>query len=252
MDLQLDGKVALVTGGTKGIGRACVEALAAEGARVAFCARTASDVEAAAKELTAAGHTVAGTALDVADGAALAAWVGASAEQFGQVDVVVANVSALAIGATEANWQASFEVDLMHTVRTCEAAIPHLRTSKGAIVAISSVSGREIDFAKDAYGTMKAAVIHYVQGLAFQLAADGVRANVVSPGNTYFPGGVWAGIEGGNPDLFATALGLNPTGRMAKPEEIAYAVTMLASPRASFITGTNVVVDGALTRGVQF
>lgn len=252
MDLQLDGKVALVTGGTKGIGRACVEALAAEGARVAFCARTAAEVEAAAKELTAAGHTVVGTALDVADGPALTGWVAASAEQFGAIDVVVANVSALAIGPTEENWQASFEVDLMHTVRMCEAAIPHLTASHGAIVAISSVSGREIDFAKDAYGTMKAAVIHYVQGLAFQLAADGVRANVVSPGNTYFAGGVWAGIETGNPDLFSTALGLNPSGRMAAPEEIAYAVTMLASPRASFITGTNVVVDGALTRGVQF
>ena len=251
MDLQLDGKIALVTGGTKGIGRACVEALAAEGATVAFCARTASDVETAAKELTAAGHTVVGTALDVADKAALEGWVSASAEQLGRIDVAVANVSALAIGPTEENWEASFQVDLMHTVRLCEAALPHLTATKGAIVAISSVSGREIDFAKDAYGTMKAAVVHYVQGIAFQLAASGVRANVVSPGNTYFPGGVWAGIEAGNPDLFATALGLNPTGRMAKPEEIAYAVTMLASPRASFITGTNVVVDGALTRGVQ-
>ncbi len=251
MDLQLDGKIALVTGGTKGIGRACVEALAAEGATVAFCARTAADVETAEKELTAAGHTVVGTALDVADRAALTGWVSASAEQLGRVDVAVANVSALAIGATEENWEAGFQVDLMHTVRLCEAAIPHLTTTHGAIIAISSVSGREIDFAKDAYGTMKAAVIHYVQGLAFQLAASGVRANVVSPGNTYFPGGVWAGIETGNPDLFATALGLNPTGRMARPEEIAYAVTMLASPRASFITGTNVVVDGALTRGVQ-
>jgi len=252
MDLQLDGKVALVTGGTKGIGRACVEALAVEGATVAFCARTAADVEAAEKELTAAGHTVVGTALDVADREALAGWVAASAERLGGIDVAVANVSALAIGASEENWQASFQVDLMHTVRLCEAALPHLTTSKGAIIAISSVSGREIDFAKDAYGTMKAAVIHYVQGLAFQLAASGVRANTVSPGNTYFPGGVWAGIETGNPDLFATALGLNPTGRMAKPEEIAYAVTMLASPKASFITGTNIVVDGALTRGVQF
>jgi len=251
MDLQLDGKVALVTGGTKGIGRACVEALAAEGATVAFCARTAPDVETAAKELTAAGHTVVGTALDVADKAALEGWVSASAEQLGRIDVAVANVSALAIGATEENWEAGFQVDLMHTVRLAEAAIPHLTATRGAIVAISSVSGREIDFAKDAYGTMKAAVIHYVQGIAFQLAASGVRANLVSPGNTYFPGGVWAGIETGNPDLFATALGLNPTGRMAKPEEIAYAVTMLASPRASFITGTNVVVDGALTRGVQ-
>jgi NAD(P)-dependent dehydrogenase (short-subunit alcohol dehydrogenase family) len=251
MDLQLDGKVALVTGGTKGIGRACVEALAAEGATVAFCARTKDDVEAAAEELTAGGITVAGTALDVADGDALAGWVAATADRFGRIDVAVANVSALAVGSTEENWEKSFQVDLMHTVRLAEAALPHLTTTKGALVAISSVSGREIDLAKDAYGTMKAAIVHYVQGLAFQHAAAGVRANVVSPGNTYFPGGFWTAIEAGNPELFATSMALNPTGRMARPEEIAYAVTMLASPRASFVTGTNVVVDGALTRGVQ-
>jgi 3-oxoacyl-[acyl-carrier protein] reductase len=218
---------------------------------VAFCARTKADVEAAEKELRAAGGDVTGSVVDVADGTALAGWVAASAEAFGGVDVAVANVSALAIGSGEDNWKASFEVDLMHTVRLCEAALPYLEKAKGSIVAVSSVSGREIDFAKDAYGTMKSAVIHYISGMAFQLAASGVRANCVSPGNTYFPGGVWAGIEGGNPELFSTALGLNPTGRMATPQEIAYAVTMLASPRASFITGTNLVVDGALTRGVQ-
>ena len=95
----------------------------------------------------------------------------------------------------------------MHTVRLCEAAMPHLLESTGAIVAVSSVSGREIDFAKDAYGTMKAAVVHYISGLAFQHAAAGVRANCVSPGNTYFPGGVWNNIETGNPELFATTLG---------------------------------------------
>jgi 3-oxoacyl-[acyl-carrier protein] reductase len=245
MDLQLSGKAAIVTGGTKGIGRAVVEALLAEGARVAFCARTADEVAKAADETGAVGTTV-----DVGDGDALKAWVAASVEAFGGLDVAVANVSALAIGPGEDNWKAGFE-DLMHTVRLCEAATPHLEASKGSVVAVSSVSGREIDFAKDAYGTMKAAVVHYVAGLALQLAPSGARANCVSPGNTYFPGGVWAGIEGGNPSLFATALGMNPTGRMATAEEVAYAVTMLASPRASFITGTNLVVDGALTRGVQ-
>jgi NAD(P)-dependent dehydrogenase (short-subunit alcohol dehydrogenase family) len=248
MDLQLAGTTAMVTGGTKGIGRAVVEALLAEGARVAFCARTPADVERAQDEL---GDDAAGTVLDVADGAALTAWVADTHERFGSVDTVVANVSALAIGSGEENWRAGFEVDLMHTVRLCEAALPHLLESRGSIVAVSSVSGREIDFAKDAYGTMKAAIVHHVAGLAHQHAAAGVRANTVSPGNTYFPGGVWAGIEGGNPELFSTALGLNPTGRMATPEEIAYAVVVLASPRASFITGTNLVVDGALTRGVQ-
>jgi 3-oxoacyl-[acyl-carrier protein] reductase len=251
MDLQLSGKAALVTGGTKGIGRAVVEALVAEGARVGFCARTASDVEKAEDELRAAGGEVAGSEVDVADGVALDAWVTSSAERFGGLDVVVANVSALSIGPSEDNWKAGFDVDLMHTVRLSEAALPYLTRSRGSIVAVSSVSGREIDFAKDAYGTMKAAVIHYVSGLAYQHAAAGVRANCVSPGNTYFPGGVWNSIETGNPELFNTALGLNPTGRMATPQEVAYAVTMLASPRASFITGTNLVVDGALTRGVQ-
>jgi 3-oxoacyl-[acyl-carrier protein] reductase len=252
MDLQLTGKVALVTGGTKGIGRAIVEALAAEGARVAFCARTAADVETAQTELRGAGHDVTGTAVDVGDAAAIASWVAGSAEQLGGVDVVVANVSALAIGPGEANWQASFEVDLMHTVRLVEAALPHLEQSSAAsVIAVSSVSGREIDFADGSYGVMKAAIVHYVSGLAYDLAAKGIRANVVSPGNVYFDGGVWQRTEQGNKEFFDVAMGLNPTGRMGTPEETAYAVVMLASPLASRISGTNLVVDGALTKGVQ-
>jgi NAD(P)-dependent dehydrogenase (short-subunit alcohol dehydrogenase family) len=251
MDLQLDGRTALVTGGTKGIGRAVVEGLAAEGAKVAFCARTEADVVKAEKELRAAGHEVTGTSVDVADAEALTSWVAASAEQYGGIDVVVANVSALAIGPGPEHWQPSFEVDLMHTVRMVDAALPHLEASGvGSIIAISSVSGREIDFAAGAYGVMKAALVHYTSGLAHQLAGK-VRANAVSPGNTYCDGGVWQSIEQGDPEFFGTALGLNPTGRMARPEEIAYGVVMLASPRASFVTGTHLVVDGALTRGVQ-
>lgn len=251
MDLQLSGRTALVTGGTKGIGRAVVEGLATEGANVAFCARTEADVVTAEQELQAAGHSVAGTAVDVADGAALAAWVAASAERFGGIDVVVANVSALAIGAGPEHWAPSFEVDLMHTVRLVEAALPHLEASGvGSVIAVASVSAREIDFASGAYGVMKAALVHYTSGLAVQHAGK-IRANAVSPGNTYFEGGVWHSLESGDPEFFATALGLNPTGRMATPDEVAYGVTMLASPRASFITGAHLVIDGALTRGVQ-
>lgn len=252
MDLRLTGLRALVTGGTKGIGRAIVEGLAAEGASVAFCARTQSDVEDAVADLTGKGANVVGGAVDVGDGPSLAAWVRDAADALGGLDIVVTNVSALAIGPSEENWRASFDVDMMHTVRTVEAAMPLLEQSASpAITIVSSVSAREIDFAADAYGSMKAALVHYAQAQAYQLADKGIRVNSVSPGNTFFEGGVWHQIQDGNPDLFRDALALNPTGRMAKPEEIAYAVIMLSSPRASFVTGTNVVVDGALTRGVQ-
>jgi 3-oxoacyl-[acyl-carrier protein] reductase len=132
-------------------------------------------------------------------------------------------------------------------------ALPYLEKSPhAAIVTISSVSGREIDFAAGPYGTFKAALIHYTQGLAYQLAGKGIRANTISPGNTYFPGGVWHQIEHGNPPLFKEALALNPTGRMGTPQEMANAAVFLASPAASFVTGANLLVDGALTRGVQF
>jgi 3-oxoacyl-[acyl-carrier protein] reductase len=253
MDLGLKGLNAVVTGATKGIGRAIAETLAAEGVNVSICARNAAEVEATVAALKMKGVKVHGAALDVADGAALKAWVEASAAAFGGVDIAVANVSALAIGQDEASWQKEFEVDMMGTVRLVNAAMPYLeRSGKGAIVAVSSVSGREVDFAAGPYGTFKAALIHYVQGLAFQLAGKGIRANTISPGNTYFAGGVWEQIRNGNPALYAQALALNPTGRMGTPQEMANGAVFLASPAASFITGTNLVIDGALTRGVQF
>ena len=247
MDLGLSGRKALVSGATKGIGRAIAECLAAEGAQVSICARDAAEVDAAVASLSGFGR-----ALDVADGAALAAWVEASAEALGGIDIVIPNVSALAIAGDDA-WRRGYETDLMGTVRMVDAALPFLRRSDAAsIVIISSVSGREVDFAAGPYGAFKAALIHYAQGLAYQLAGVGVRANTVSPGNTYFAGGVWENIERDNPDLFKVAMALNPTGRMGRPEEIARAAAFLASPAASFVTGTNLVVDGALTRGVQF
>lgn len=252
MDLKLTGKRAVVSGGSKGIGRAIVEALVDEGAVVSFCARTAADVEAAEKALTDRGGRVHGSVVDVADAVQVSGWVEQAAATMGGLDIVIPNVSALNVNNDEEAWAATFNTDLMHTVRMVNAALPHLEASDAAaIVVISSVSGREIDFAAGSYGTMKAALIHYTQGIAYQLAPKGIRANIVSPGNIYFDGGIWNMIKDNIPDLYASALALNPTGRMGKPEEIAAAAVFLASPVSSFTMGTNLVVDGALTRGVQ-
>jgi len=252
MDLGLKGLNAVVTGGSKGIGRSVAEVLADEGANVAFCARNADDVAATVAALKAKGIVAFGAALDVADKAALEGFVADSAKALGGIDIVVANVSALAVQDNEEAWQKAFDTDMMHTVRSVNAAMPYLEASKHpAVVFISSVSGREVDFTGPAYGAFKAALVHYAQRLAHQLAPKAIRVNAVSPGNTYFEGGVWHQIETHNPDLFNSALALNPTGRMAKPEEIARGVVFLASPASSFTTGTNLVIDGALTRGVQ-
>jgi NAD(P)-dependent dehydrogenase (short-subunit alcohol dehydrogenase family) len=252
MDLGLKGLRALVTGGTKGIGRRCADLLADEGASVAVCARDAAGVEATVAALDAKGVTAFGQALDVADKAPLEAWVAASAEALGGIDIVIGNVSALAVGDDEESWAKEFATDLMHSVRLVNAAMPWLEKSRApSITLISSVSGREVDFTGPGYSVMKTAVVRYAQDLAHKLAPKMIRANTVSPGNTYFDGGIWQWIEQNNPQLYADSLALNPTGRMAKPEEIARGVVFLASPASSFTTGTNLVIDGALTRGVQ-
>lgn len=253
MDLHLAGLRALVTGGTRGIGRAVVETLLAEGASVAFCARDENGVRAAEAELAAGpGQTVAGTRLDVADAAALSAWVTGSARLLGGVDIVVANVSAMQAQDCEEVWARCVEVDLLGSVRLVQAALPFLQQSTAAsIVTLSSVSGREIDAFEGPYGAVKAAVVHYTQGIAHRLAPQGIRANTVSPGNTLFEGGSWDANRRGNPDFFAASLAKIPAGRMGTVQEMANAVVFLASPASSFTSGTNLVVDGALTRGVQ-
>ena len=254
MDLGLKGLNVLVTGGTKGIGRRAADMFAAEGANVAVCARNAAEVEAAAASLKKAGVKSFGQAIDVGDKAALEGWVHASAKALGGIDILVANVSALAAAEdTEDSWKAEFDIDMMHTVRSVNASLPYLEKSKWpSIVVVSSVSGREIDFTSPAYGAFKAALIHYAHGLAHKLAPKLIRVNSVSPGNVYFTGGIWNYVEDNMPDLFKQALALNPTGRMATPEEIGKGIVFLASPASSFTMGTNLMIDGALTKGVQF
>jgi len=253
MDLGLKGLNALVTGGTKGIGRRAADIFADEGANVAVCARNKGEVDAAVVELGKKSVKSFGQAIDVSNKAELEGWIAASASALGGIDILVANVSALAVDQSEEAWQKQFQVDMLHTVRAVNAAQPYLEKSKSAaIVVVSSVSGREVDFTGPAYGAFKAALIHYAQRMAFELAPKMIRVNAVSPGNTYFAGGVWEHIEKNIPDLFSKALALNPTGRMATPEEIGRGIVFLASPASSFTTGTNLVIDGALTRGIQF
>lgn len=252
MDLGLNGLRVLVTGGTKGIGLHCARIFAEEGASVSVCARDATGVTETVEQLKTKGVPVFGRAVDVSNAHALKSWVQDSAAALGGIDMVVGNVSALAVADDEAAWKAGFETDMMHSVRLVNAAMPWLEKSSAAsITLISSVSGREVDFTGPAYGAFKAALVHYAQGLAMKLAPMGIRANTVSPGNTYFEGGIWQSIEQNNPDLFKGALAMNPMGRMARPEEIARGVVFLASPASSFTSGTNLVIDGALTKGVQ-
>ncbi|MBG6216943.1 NAD(P)-dependent dehydrogenase (short-subunit alcohol dehydrogenase family) [Arthrobacter sp. CAN_A6] len=253
MDLQLKGRTALVTGGTRGIGRAIVESFAAEGANVAFCARNPDEIAETEGALAGGGVRIAGRAVDMGDGGAVMRWVESVGEDFGGLDMVVSNVSALAFADTEENWEASLRVDLLGTVRLVKAALPYLEKSAApSIVAISSVSGREVDFASGPYGTVKSALVAYLAGLAFQLAEKGIRANTVSPGNTFHEGGAWDIIQKGNPELFSMAMGLNPTHRMGTPKEIADTVVFVSSPLSSRTTGANILVDGGLSRGIQF
>jgi 3-oxoacyl-[acyl-carrier protein] reductase len=251
MDLGLKAKNALVTGGSKGIGLAIAELFATEGANVAICSRSAEDVANVVKALGGKGVKAWGRGIDVADPVALKGWVEGAASELGGIDSLVCNVSALAVGDTPETWEKSFRTDMMHTVNSVAAAMPYLEQSKSASIAIvSSVSGFEVDFAAGSYGAIKAALIHYAKGLSNQLVAKGIRVNAVSPGNTYFEGGIWQNIEQGMPDLFKTAMSLNPTGRMGTAEEVAVGVVFLASPLASRISGTNLIIDGALTKAV--
>ena len=255
MDLQLAGKKALVTGSTSGIGRAIAERLALEGADVAICARSGDAVDNTVKALESKGAKAWGRSVDVKDPVALRNWVEGAAAALGGVDILVANASALSFGLSIEAFRSAFDVDLIHTVTAVEAAMPHLeRSSAGSIVAIGSIGGVEDtalnSYTMVSYGAIKAALHFYIKSLARAVAPKGVRANVVSPGPTFVDGGAWDRIKSEKPDVFRNAVAMIPMGRMARPEEIANVVAFTASPTASYVTGANLVVDGAFTRRI--
>ena len=255
MDLGLKGKRALITGGTRGIGRAIAEQLADEDVHIAICARRADEVRQAVAALKARGVSAMGAALDVSDGPALKAWIKAAAHELGGLDILVANASALAAAAREEDWRQSVSIDLMGTVNTVEGGMPFLERSDAAsIVIIATVSAVETsrDFGVDPYGSIKAAILHYAKSLANAVAPKRIRVNAVSPGATYIADGFWGRIERESPGMFSAVVQSIPAGRMGRPDEIANAVAFLASPRASYITGTNLTVDGGITSRVQF
>lgn len=253
MDLGLRGKRAIVTGATRGIGRAIVELLAAEGCDVGFCARSEDEVEATAAAIRARGVSAFGAAVNVRDGDAYRAWLERVAGELGGCDVFVPNVSAGGGMDSEKNWWKNFEIDVLHTVRGCEALMPHLaKSGQGSVVVISSTNAIETFAAPMAYNAMKAALITYSKQLSQFVGRQNVRVNSVCPGPIYFEGGAWEMIKGTNQKFYDSTLRAMPNGRFGTPDEVARVVAFLASPAASLITGANVVADNGFTKGVRY
>ena len=256
MDLNLRGKKCVILGGTRGIGRAIADTLADEGADVAICARNADQITKAVAELKSKGINATGGPVDVTDGAALQAWIKSAGEDLGGIDILVSNAGAMAQGNDQASWKQNFELDLLGAVNAFEAAEPFLgqaadANGDAAVIVITSISAAVADNA-GSYGPIKAAMIHMAKGLARQHAKRGIRVNTVSPGMVYFEGGIWHQVEQNMPDFFKKAVSRNPTGRCATAQEIADAAVFLASPRSSYTTGSNLIVDGAVSNRVNF
>lgn len=252
MDLNLQGNRALVTGGTKGIGRAIAEALVAEGCDVAICSRTDADVQAAVEAFKAKGVNAFGQAVDVGDGDALKGWVAASADALGGIDCLVSNVSG-GNAQGEEGWRANFEHDVLGTVRLVEAAVPYLEKSDNAsIIMISSTAALEKFIGANAYNAMKGAMIQYAGALAQDLGPKGIRVNSICPGPIFIEGGSWDKIKQHMKDFYDQTVGQVPLGRLGSAEEVAAQAVLLASTLGAFTSGANLVIDGGFTKRIQF
>ena len=245
MRIDLSGRRVVVTGGSRGIGRAIALACAEAGAAVSVCARNAEGLGPVRQAIAAHGVTAHAQACDVADGTALAGYIAAAAEALGGIDILVCNASGFGTSDDEAGWQRSIDVDLLGTARAIRAAVPYLEQSEaGSIINISSISGFGASARTPPYGAVKAAIISYTQSEAAVMARKGIRVNCIAPGSIEFPGGTWERAKINNPQLYGAILRSIPFGRLGHPEEIANVVVFLASPLANWVTGQTISVDG--------
>lgn len=245
MQISFKDRNVVVAGGSRGIGRAIALAFAAAGANVSICARGAEALKAAEADLAPHGMRVHAARCDLADGAAVTAYVQDAARALGGIDVLINNASGFGRTDDETGWGASVNVDLMASVRASHAALPFLEKSgRGAIIHISSISGLQPSARTPPYGAVKAALIQYTMTQGLSLAARRIRVNAIAPGSIEFPGGVWDIARRDNRKLYDGILRSIPWGRLGAPEEIATVALFLASDMASWITGQTIVVDG--------
>ncbi len=253
MKLELEGKVALVTGASRGIGRAIAKGLAAEGAKLVLMARGQETLDDAAAELSAAGAEVLGISCDVSDDGSVGDLVRVALESFGRIDILVSNASALAVGGAREDWDKSLSVDLMGAVRLVEAVLPGMRAQgSGSILLVSSISSIEASPMEDyGYTSAKAALNAYAKKLAINEGKHGIRANALLPGSVEFPGGGWDVMRNQNPPIYEMVRSSIPFGRLGKPEEIADVAVWLVSARAGWVTGAALSVDGGQGKGIR-